>query len=51
MAVATDTNVDKSIDARGKPCPGPLLALIGAIRQGQVGDLLEVLSSDAGVPR
>ena len=29
-------------------CPGPLLALIGAIRQGQIDDTFEVLSSDAG---
>jgi TusA-related sulfurtransferase len=36
------------IDARGMPCPGPLMSLIGAIRQGQVGDTIEVLSSDEG---
>jgi TusA-related sulfurtransferase len=40
--------ITKSIDARGMACPGPLLALIGAIRQGQVGDVFEVISSDAG---
>jgi len=40
--------ITKSIDARGMACPGPLMNLIGAIRQGQVGDLFEVLSSDAG---
>lgn len=44
----TDTNITKSIDARGMACPGPLLNLIGAIRSGQVGDVYEVLSSDAG---
>lgn len=38
----------KTIDARGMACPGPLMALIGAIRQGQVGDVFEVWSSDAG---
>ena len=38
----------KTIDARGMACPGPLMALIGAIRQGQVGDTIEVWSSDAG---
>ena len=42
------TAVTKEIDARGMACPGPLLALIGAIRQGQVGDTFAVLSSDAG---
>lgn len=40
--------VDRSIDARGMPCPGPLMNLIGAIRQGQVGQVFEVLSSDEG---
>lgn len=44
----TKPEVTKSIDARGMACPGPLLTLIGAIRQGQVGDVIEVLSSDAG---
>ena len=38
----------KSIDARGMACPGPLMALIGAIRQGHVGDVIEVWSSDQG---
>jgi tRNA 2-thiouridine synthesizing protein A len=40
--------VDKTIDARGMACPGPLMNLIGAIRQGQVGQVFEVLSSDEG---
>ena len=40
--------VDQSIDARGMACPGPLMSLIGAIRQGEVGKVYEVLSSDAG---
>jgi len=40
--------IEKSIDARGMACPGPLMNLIGAIRQGQVGQVFEVLSSDEG---
>lgn len=40
--------VARSIDARGMPCPGPLMSLIGAIRESQVGDVIEVLSSDEG---
>ena len=40
--------IDKSIDAREMACPGPLMNLIGAIRQGQVGQVIEVLSSDEG---
>jgi len=42
------TAITKSIDARGMPCPGPLMSLIGAIRAGEVGDVIEVLSSDEG---
>lgn len=42
------TEITRSIDARGMACPGPLMELIGAIRQGQVGDVYEVISSDEG---
>jgi TusA-related sulfurtransferase len=42
------TAATTEIDARGMPCPGPLMSLIGAIRQGQVGDVINVLSSDEG---
>jgi TusA-related sulfurtransferase len=42
------TEITGSIDARGMACPGPLMSLIGAIREGQVGDVIEVLSSDEG---
>ena len=42
------TEITTSIDARGMACPGPLMSLIGAIRGGQVGDVIEVLSSDEG---
>jgi TusA-related sulfurtransferase len=42
------TQITTSIDARGMACPGPLMALIGAIREGGVGDVIEVLSSDEG---
>ena len=44
----TETTITRSIDARGMACPGPLLNLIGAIRSGQIGDVFEVISSDAG---
>jgi tRNA 2-thiouridine synthesizing protein A len=44
----TTTEISRSIDARGMPCPGPLMSLIGAIREGTVGDTIEVLSSDEG---
>ena len=44
----TTTEVTRTIDARGMACPGPLMSLIGAIREGTVGDVIEVLSSDQG---
>ena len=44
----TTTEITRTIDARGMACPGPLMALIGAIREGQLGDVIEVLSSDDG---
>ena len=40
--------VDREIDARGLACPGPLLSLIGAIREEPVDRVIAVLSSDAG---
>ncbi len=40
--------VNRTIDARGSYCPGPLMELIRAIREGQVGDVIAVWSSDAG---
>jgi tRNA 2-thiouridine synthesizing protein A len=36
------------VDARGMPCPGPLISLITALKQLEVGDEVEVLSSDRG---
>jgi TusA-related sulfurtransferase len=40
--------VTRTIDARGSFCPGPLMELIRGIREGQVGDVLAVWSTDAG---
>ena len=44
----TITSANRSIDARGMPCPGPLMSLIGAIREEEVGQVIEVLSADEG---
>lgn len=44
----TTLTATRTIDARGMACPGPLMTLIGAIRQSAVGDVIEVLSSDHG---
>ena len=40
--------VARTVDARGSFCPGPLMELIRAIKEGQVGDVIAVLSSDKG---
>ncbi len=37
-----------TIDARGAFCPGPLMELIAALKMRQIGDEIEVLSSDKG---
>lgn len=39
---------DKTIDARGSFCPGPLMELIRAVKTAPVGAVVEVLSSDPG---
>ncbi|MHB8347289.1 MAG: sulfurtransferase TusA family protein [Acidiferrobacterales bacterium] len=36
------------IDARGSFCPGPLMELIAGMKAANVGDELEVLSTDKG---
>jgi tRNA 2-thiouridine synthesizing protein A len=38
----------KVIDARGSFCPGPLMELIAAMKMVEVGDEIELLSSDRG---
>lgn len=49
MSVTNDIpTADKTIDARGSFCPGPLLELIRGIRSVPVGAVLAVLSSDPG---
>ena len=44
----TTPAITRTIDARGSFCPGPLMELIRGIREGQVGDVLAILSSDKG---
>ena len=47
MDLATLT-VNKTVDARGTACPGPLLEAKRAIAGVPIGGIMEVLSSDAG---
>ena len=41
-------NVEKTVDARGTACPGPLLEAKRAITKVKKGGIMEVLSSDEG---
>ncbi|HZD60191.1 MAG TPA: sulfurtransferase TusA family protein [Anaerolineae bacterium] len=40
--------VDKTVDARGSYCPGPLMELIKTVKAASVGNTVEVWSSDQG---
>lgn len=44
-------DVAKQVDARGTACPGPLLAAKQAIGEIESGDVMEVMSADAGTKR
>ena len=43
--------VDKVIDARGTACPGPLLEVKRNIASVEVGQIIEVQSTDTGTTR
>lgn len=47
----TAIKVDKSVDARGTACPGPLLEAKKAIGTIASGEIMEVLSADEGTKR
>jgi len=38
----------KIVDAKNTYCPGPLMELIASMRLAEVGDELEILSTDEG---
>jgi tRNA 2-thiouridine synthesizing protein A len=44
----TNLTVNKTVDARGTACPGPLLAAKKAIGEVASGEIMEILSSDEG---
>ena len=48
ISVVMETPISRVVDARGSYCPGPLMELIRAIREGSVGDVIAVYSSDNG---
>jgi len=42
----SETQVDKTVDSRGAACPGPLMDLIGAIREVEPGAVIALLSDN-----
>lgn len=42
---------DRVVDARGTSCPGPILAAKKSIVEVPVGQVMEVLASDAGTKK
>jgi len=38
----------KLVDAKNTFCPGPLMELIGQMKMAEIGDELEILSTDQG---
>ena len=40
--------ISTTVDARGSFCPGPLMELIRAIKEAEVGETIAVLSADKG---
>ena len=46
--IETQPRITRTIDARGSFCPGPLMELIRAIRESEIGDVIAVRSSDRG---
>jgi tRNA 2-thiouridine synthesizing protein A len=39
---------DVTIDARGSTCPGPLMDLIGKVKEADPGTVIELQTSDSG---
>jgi tRNA 2-thiouridine synthesizing protein A len=44
----TSPAISNTVDARGSFCPGPLMELIRAIKEAEVGETIAVLSADKG---
>jgi TusA-related sulfurtransferase len=40
--------ITRTVDARGSFCPGPLMELIRAIKESEVGDTIAIWSADKG---
>ena len=49
--MTTEMNIDKELDTRGLNCPLPILKAKKALADMQSGQLLKVVSTDAGSTR
>ena len=49
--MTTEMNIDKELDTRGLNCPLPILKAKKALAEMQSGQLLKVVSTDAGSTR
>lgn len=47
----TEYEIKETINAIGAMCPGPLMELVRAIKEAEVGDVVDLWSSDAGSPK
>ena len=43
----TTSDPDVTIDARGATCPGPLMDLIGKVKEAEPGTVIELQTSDS----
>lgn len=48
MVTQLPVTATRTLDARGSFCPGPLMELIRAVREGSPGDVIGVWSTDSG---
>ena len=44
----TEFEPDVTVDARGATCPGPLMDLIGKVKESDPGTVIELRTSDSG---
>ncbi|RJQ49439.1 MAG: sulfurtransferase TusA family protein [Nitrospiraceae bacterium] len=44
----SELKIDRTIDARGSACPGPLMELIKGVKSAGVGTVIELLSCEKG---
>jgi TusA-related sulfurtransferase len=44
----TEYTPDVTVDSRGATCPGPLMDLIGKVKEAEPGTVIELQTSDSG---